>query len=41
MHPQKVFRRDWGNDLIFLLLNGTLIKLGLLAVIVAIFFAAG
>src|SRR5258708_36976718 len=40
MHPQKVFRRDWGNDLIFLLLNGMLIKLGLVAVIVAIIFAA-
>ena len=40
MHPQKVFRRDWGNDLIFLLLNGMLIKLGLLAVIVAVIFAA-
>jgi sterol desaturase/sphingolipid hydroxylase (fatty acid hydroxylase superfamily) len=35
LHPQqKVFRRDWANDLIFLLLNGILIKLGLLAVIV-------
>ena len=42
MHPQQnVFRRDWGNDLVFLLFNGMLIKLGLLAVIVAIFFAAG
>ena len=40
MHPQKVFRRDWGNDLIFLFLNGMLIKLGLLAVIVAVIFAA-
>ena len=40
MHPQKVFRRNWGNDLIFLLLNGMLIKLGLLAVIVAVIFAA-
>jgi sterol desaturase/sphingolipid hydroxylase (fatty acid hydroxylase superfamily) len=39
MHQQKVFRRDWGNDLIFLLLNGVLIKLGLLAVIIAIIFA--
>src|SRR6476659_10270754 len=36
MHPQKIFRRNWGNDLIFLLLNGILIKLGLLAVIVAV-----
>jgi len=40
MHPQKVFRRNWGNDLIFLFLNGILIKLGLLAVIVAVIFAA-
>src|SRR6266403_4826443 len=41
MHPQqKVFRRDWGNDVIFLLLNGILTKLGLLAVIVGIIFAA-
>jgi len=40
-HPQqKVFRRDWGNDVIFLLLNGILTKLGLLAVIVAVIFAA-
>ena len=41
IHPQqKVFRRDWGNDVIFLLLNGMLTKFGLLAVIVAIIFAA-
>jgi sterol desaturase/sphingolipid hydroxylase (fatty acid hydroxylase superfamily) len=40
MHPQKVFRRNWANDLIFLFLNGVLIKLGLLAVIVAVIFAA-
>jgi sterol desaturase/sphingolipid hydroxylase (fatty acid hydroxylase superfamily) len=40
MHPQKVFRRNWANDLIFLFLNGMLIKLGLLAVIVAVIFAA-
>jgi len=40
MHPQKVFRRDWGNDLIFLLLNGMLIKLGLLVLIVGVIFAA-
>jgi sterol desaturase/sphingolipid hydroxylase (fatty acid hydroxylase superfamily) len=40
-HPQqKVFRRSWANDLIFLFLNGILIKLGLLAVIAAIIFAA-
>src|SRR4051794_31979580 len=40
MHPQKVFRRNWGNDVIFLFLNGMLIKLGLLAFIVAVIFAA-
>ena len=40
MHPQKVFRRNWGNDLIFLFLNGMLIKLGLLAFMVAVIFAA-
>jgi sterol desaturase/sphingolipid hydroxylase (fatty acid hydroxylase superfamily) len=41
MHPQqKVFRRAWGNDVIFLLLNGMIIKLGLIAVIVATVFAA-
>ena len=37
---QKVFRRGWANDLIFLLVNGLLIKLGLLAVIAATIFAA-
>src|SRR5947209_19819255 len=26
---QKVFRRAWGNDLIFLFVNGLLVKLGL------------
>jgi len=41
MHPQqKFFRRDWGNDVIFLLLNGLLTKLGLLAVIIGIIFSA-
>jgi len=40
LHPQKVFRRGWANDLIFLFLNGLLIKLGLLAVIGASIFAA-
>jgi sterol desaturase/sphingolipid hydroxylase (fatty acid hydroxylase superfamily) len=41
LHPQqRVFRRDWANDLIYLLLNGVLIKLGLLAVIAASMFAA-
>jgi sterol desaturase/sphingolipid hydroxylase (fatty acid hydroxylase superfamily) len=41
LHPkQEVFRRDWTNDLIFLFLNGVLIKLGLLAVIAGSVFAA-
>src|SRR4051794_27477020 len=40
MHPQKVFRRNWGNDVIFLFVNGVLIKLGLLAFILAVIFAA-
>ncbi len=41
MHPkQKVFRRGWANDLIFLLLNGMLIKLGFLAIIAGSIFAA-
>jgi sterol desaturase/sphingolipid hydroxylase (fatty acid hydroxylase superfamily) len=34
MHPgQKVFRKSWLNDVIYLFLNGLLIKLGLAAVI--------
>lgn len=41
LHPeQKAFRRDWANDLVFLLFNGLLIKLGLMAVIAASIFAA-
>src|SRR4051794_25620904 len=41
LHPQqKVFRRGWANDLLFLLFNGILIKLGLVAVVVATMFAA-
>src|SRR5260370_318856 len=41
MHPQqKFFRRDWGNVVIFVLLNGLLTKLGLLAVIIGIIFSA-
>src|SRR6266403_2856946 len=41
LHPeQKAFRRDWANDLVFLLFNGLLIKLGLLAVIAVSIFAA-
>ncbi len=37
---QKVFRRGWANDLIFLLVNGLVIKLGLLAVVLVSIFAA-
>jgi sterol desaturase/sphingolipid hydroxylase (fatty acid hydroxylase superfamily) len=37
---QKIFRQYWANDLIFLFLNGLLVKLGLLAVIVVTIFAA-
>src|SRR2546423_9370551 len=41
LHPeQKIFRRLWQNDLIYLFLNGTLIKLGLSGVIVAVIFFA-
>jgi len=37
---QKVFRKGWANDLVFLLVNGLVIKLGLLAVIAASIAAA-
>jgi sterol desaturase/sphingolipid hydroxylase (fatty acid hydroxylase superfamily) len=37
---QRVFRRGWANDLIFLLVNGLVIKLGLLAVIAVSILAA-
>lgn len=37
---QKIFRRGWANDVVFLLLNGVLIKLGLIAVTVAVLAAA-
>jgi sterol desaturase/sphingolipid hydroxylase (fatty acid hydroxylase superfamily) len=41
LHPeQKIFRRSWANDLIFLLVNGLVTKLGLLAVIAVSAFAA-
>src|SRR6476646_3120082 len=41
LHPkQAIFRRHWSNDLIFLFLNGLLIKLGLLAVSAGLLFAA-
>lgn len=38
---QKIFRRVWANDLIFLFLNGMLSKLGILAIVAASIFAAG
>ena len=42
MHPeQKIFRRDWGNDLVCLFLNGFLIKLGLVILVVGVVAAAG
>src|SRR5437899_1229691 len=37
---QRVFRRHWSNDLIYLFLNGLVIKLGLLAVVAASIFVA-
>jgi sterol desaturase/sphingolipid hydroxylase (fatty acid hydroxylase superfamily) len=37
---QKIFRRHWANDLIFLILNGLLIKLGVLLVIALTILAA-
>jgi sterol desaturase/sphingolipid hydroxylase (fatty acid hydroxylase superfamily) len=37
---QKILRRGWKNDLIYLFLNGALIKVGLIAIIVAAFFGA-
>ncbi|MBR0939099.1 sterol desaturase family protein [Bradyrhizobium jicamae] len=37
---QKLFRPGWGNDLVFLFLNGLVIKLGMLAVIAASLFVA-
>jgi sterol desaturase/sphingolipid hydroxylase (fatty acid hydroxylase superfamily) len=37
---QKVFRPGWANDLIFLFFNGILIKLGLIAVVVATIIVA-
>lgn len=40
LHPRKFFRLNWGNDLIFLLLNGVLIKVGLLAIVVVVILAA-
>ncbi|MEW6641870.1 MAG: sterol desaturase family protein [Pseudomonadota bacterium] len=33
---QKIFRRQWANDLLFLFLNGLVIKLGLVVVILAV-----
>jgi sterol desaturase/sphingolipid hydroxylase (fatty acid hydroxylase superfamily) len=37
---QKVFRRDWANDFIFLFLNGIPIKFGLLGFVTVIIFVA-
>src|SRR5437588_5615223 len=37
---QKIFRRDWGNDLVCLFLNGFLIKLGLVAIVLGVAAAA-
>src|SRR5216684_7919582 len=37
---QKILRRNWANDVIFLLFNRFLIKLGLLGVVAASIFAA-
>ena len=37
---QKVFRRAWTNDVIYLVLNGVLIRSGLVVVIAALMFAA-
>jgi len=37
---QKIFRRAWANDLVFLFLNSLLIKLGLLGVVVGAIFVA-
>lgn len=37
---QKIFRRGWANDLIFLLLNGVLIKFGLLGVMLTVMYLA-
>ena len=35
MHPhQRIFRRGWWNDVIYLFINGWLIKLGILIIIV-------
>ncbi len=37
---QKIFRRHWANDLLFLFLNGLVIKLGLVALIVTVVYVA-
>jgi sterol desaturase/sphingolipid hydroxylase (fatty acid hydroxylase superfamily) len=42
MHPgQKIFRRDWRNDLICFFVNGLLIKLGLVILLAGVIVAAG
>ncbi|MFB9269924.1 sterol desaturase family protein [Bradyrhizobium erythrophlei] len=38
---QKIFRRQWANDLLFLFLNGLLVRLGLIALIVTVVYLAG
>src|ERR1041384_1437007 len=41
LHPnQKIFRRGWHTDVIYLVLNGALIKLGLLGGVLAVAFLA-
>jgi sterol desaturase/sphingolipid hydroxylase (fatty acid hydroxylase superfamily) len=37
---QKIFRRDWANDVVFVFVNGILTKLGLLTVVAATLFVA-
>jgi len=41
MHRQKVFRRGWGNDVIYFLFNGVVIKLGLGALLAGAMVLAG
>jgi hypothetical protein len=37
MHPgQRIFRRGWWNDVIYLFVNGWLTKLGILLIIVGV-----
>jgi sterol desaturase/sphingolipid hydroxylase (fatty acid hydroxylase superfamily) len=42
MHAgQKVFRRGWGNDLIYMLFNGVVIKLGLAVLLFGVMILSG